>query len=620
MRTRKLLILLVVGVVIVIAVVFFSNEYQIIAVSSPPSWHGRLNTHHLSTKFYEMIDKLGRYRHVKSASPPTSSLSKSSSLTQSNKQTFEDVDSPMTAHTSTEQTEEPTLSTDHTQPPVDMRNSVTSTGVSAQQSRPSTTILAITTTEQLVPATATTETLSPRITYPERKRTPYMLALHTAEQLTMSTYHFIEFLNIVYDWNFTGVEPFVYHSRMFALRSMHSSDINGSVYYHRLLNTSFMREKMSKCLHGNDKVGQNNDTIKLFVPMEEFLQQSKRNITLIYFSKHMNVVGKKVHAAADYRLSKTAKTSMLDCTKTLRESGLSNGVEKLLSQELLIENKTSDFEIFTVIQAFCIMPKVLLSLKDIQKYVLSRIHRDKSNRVDVSVVFVSWQGRFTRPFTDMKTVHHCDLPAHKIPPSEEVVSATNQFLLSLSLQSSTYIAIHIRFEKLFTNAYNKAHTQDPRQFLQCCMLKLDATLKQVKERLNLTADNTLFLHDYGRYGSDACHHSGEWKSRDICSNDVKSLLSLVNETKAVEFDPFKFASPMNSGFVSRVEALSLTGARVLIVAGGGSFQAAVVNRFRERHSGRGKETVLYRLCEKTKEKVPGINLNGVKDCTPATER
>lgn len=44
----------------------------------------------------------------------------------------------------------------------------------------------------------------------------YMIALHTAEQLTNGISHFVEFLNMARQWNLTGVEPLVYGSRTFA--------------------------------------------------------------------------------------------------------------------------------------------------------------------------------------------------------------------------------------------------------------------------------------------------------------------------------------------------------------------------------------------------------------------
>lgn len=441
--------------------------------------------------------------------------------------------------------------------------------------------------------------------------TPYMLALHIAEQLTMNTGHFVEFLNMAYQWNFTGVEPFIYRSRMFALRSMHLDDISGSVYYHQLLNVSSMRGELSKCLKQYYNSDHNsNSTSQLFVPLREFLTTSVRYTTLVYFSKHMNVVGKEIHAKTDLKLSRTANESITDCTKTIRESGMSENVEKLLNQELVIEH-LHDAR-FEVIQAFCIMPHVKLSLVQIKEYILNHIHHDENGRIDVNIVFVSWQGEFTRPFTDMETIRHCMLPTYKIPPSQEVISANNYFLEYLGLTKPSYISVQIRFEKLFESVFK--NSKDPQRSFRCCMLKLDAVLKQLKERFNLTTsnnDSTLLLHDYGPFGSDSCHHNGTWKRREVCINDVQHLLSIVKETSAVEFDPIKFGAPNNAGFVSKVEAVSLTDGQFLIVIGGGSFQASIVNRFRAKWKTKARD---YRLCANNDEKFSYIKLNEIKEC------
>lgn len=443
----------------------------------------------------------------------------------------------------------------------------------------------------------------------ERRRT-YMLALHTAEQLTMSTSHFIEFLNIVYDWNFTGVEPFVYNSRMFALRSMHSNDVNGSVYYHQLLNTSFMREKMSKCLRRYNSAGQIKRSSDLFVSVKEFLTQSVRKVVLVYFAKHMHVMRNHIHAIADKKLRNNTNNSIIDCTQLFDEIGLSEEVEVLLNQELLIEGQYSDN--FTVIQAFCIMPLAKISLFEMKKYILKHIYHFES---DASIVFISWQGKFTRPFTDVKSIHRCTLPADKIPPSVDVVSATNQFLSFLGLKSSSYIAVHVRFEKLFEYVY-KNH-ENSTQFLKCCMLKLDATLKKLKVAYNYTTHSILLLHDYGSHGSDSCHYENRWQKRTVCVNQSQVLLSYVNETEAVEFNPGMFEGPQNSGFVSRVEGYSLSGGQTLIVVGGGSYQTSIVNQFHHRQGkftrGLHNNAKHYRLCT-ADENLNGLKVNEIDEC------
>ena len=426
------------------------------------------------------------------------------------------------------------------------------------------------------------------------KQISYMMALHTAEQLTMSTSHFVEFMNLVHQWNLTGVEPVVYGSRMNGLRSIHAENILGSVHYHQILNTSLMREKLSKCLAGRKNASQESNTSQLFVPLSAFLRQSMRTITLVYFSRHINVLGKKLHAAAEALLNKNGRSGLpvTECTDILRESGISDRVEELLNRELIIEGES--VENFTVIQAFCVR-KVEISLDKIREEILTSIHRDKFNKIDVSIVFVSWQGKYTRTFTDMKSLYRCRLPSSQIEPSQQVMATSDKFLKSLGLKKQSYIAIHIRFEKLFKTAFE--HQKDPRHFLDCCMLKLNALLKQVKERNNFTSEgSTLLLHDYGHYGTDACQHGG-WQSRPVCVNESRYLLSLLNESRASEFDPVKFDAPQNSGFVSLVEGVALAGGQSLVVLGGGSFQISIMGRYADQlKREHAKSGTVYSIC------------------------
>ena len=73
----------------------------------------------------------------------------------------------------------------------------------------------------------------------------YMLTLRIQEQLTMSSIHFHQFLNLVDDWTFTGVEPFIYG---YGLRSLHSRDPNGSIPFGLLFNSTKHNAYLSKCM------------------------------------------------------------------------------------------------------------------------------------------------------------------------------------------------------------------------------------------------------------------------------------------------------------------------------------------------------------------------------------
>ena len=450
-------------------------------------------------------------------------------------------------------------------------------------------------------------------------QSPYMLALHTAEQLTMSTSHFVEFMNLVNQWNLTGVEPVVYGSRMNALRSMHADDVPGSVHYHVILNTSLMRQKLSKCLTGrteNTSQESNGYTSSpLFAPLSIFLRQSMRAVTLVYFSRHMNVLGKQLNAAADSLLNSEKSlpgVPVIECTDILRESGISDRVEVLLNHELIIEG--ASVENFTVIQAFCVR-KVEMSLVKLREEILTLIHRNQFHQIDVSVVFISWQGKFTRSFTDMNTLYRCRLPSSQIEPSQQVVATADKFLTSLGLEKQSYIAIHVRFEKLFRTAFRRPQ-RDARHFLDCCMLKLDALLNKVKELNNFTSEgSTLLLHDYGSYGTDACQHNGGWRSRSVCVDASRHLLSLLNETRASEFDPVEFDAPQNSGFVSLVEGVSLSEGHSLVVLGGGSFQVSITGRYTDRFKREyNRSGTVYSICT-GRDNVHNLELGEIKECT-----
>ena len=85
----------------------------------------------------------------------------------------------------------------------------------------------------------------------------YMLSLHYAEQLTNAVSHYFEFINLVADWNLTGVEPYIYNSRLFGLRYFlpTTSFFKCSL----LLNTSSLNTEPSGCLkRDNDRKRQAN--------------------------------------------------------------------------------------------------------------------------------------------------------------------------------------------------------------------------------------------------------------------------------------------------------------------------------------------------------------------------
>ena len=431
----------------------------------------------------------------------------------------------------------------------------------------------------------------------------YMLSFHYAEQLTNAVSHYIEFINLVADWNLTGVEPYIYNSRLFGLRYLlpATSFFKWSLHF----NTSSLNTDLSSCLK------RDNDTEKgrpiLFEPFSEFLSRSHRYIVIVYFTKHMPILSRKIHKAMDSSVN-FGKDPICDCTDTARNKGMSQQVEKLLDREFVLE-RTSDPDWlsskvnFTVVQAFCVNKNAPISLVQLRDYVLSHIRHDASgNKLQVSILFISWQGMYTHTFTDPITMSKCRINGAQLVYSNKVLDTANQFIHSLGLHESSYVSVQIRFEQVFMNHL-------PEAVYQCCMKKLNILLGMVQQKYNITSKRTLLVKDYGPYGSDTCRYDGTYRALSLCKEKSSKLLSLLNITLA-EFDPVAFDAPVNSGFVSLVEASSLFGGRALITIGRGAYQSYLVQGFMKWHRNDYPKNIHYHLqCQMSQQMVNGLVLS-----------
>jgi len=146
-----------------------------------------------------------------------------------------------------------------------------------------------------------------------------------------------------------------------------------------------------------------------------------------------------------------------DCTETARDKGMSKEVEGKLVQEFALVRNESKFswlphvtDDFKVVQAFCVEKSTPISLVQLRDYVLSHIRQDTSGKkLKVTIMFISWQGRFTHTFKDLHTMNKCRPLPSEIIYSNKVLDTTHQFIHSLSLRKSSYISVHVRFAKLF---------------------------------------------------------------------------------------------------------------------------------------------------------------------------
>ena len=245
-------------------------------------------------------------------------------------------------------------------------------------------------------------------------RKNYIFTLRIPEQMTMSSIHFHQFLNVINDWNFTGVEPFVYSdkSTLYGLRSSHANNPKGSIPYNKLYNSTLQNKYLSECMK-READPETGAIPSLFVPMVEFLRSSYRKVVLVHFAGH---VGSEVIPfwacwRVDLEVNKQ-KEPFVDCSSAAEKHGMFIRVEQLLSKEGEIERLHPSMEgwpplprqlpKFKVVQAFCIKQGVRISLRDLKTFIFDRVgaHKAADGTNEFSIAFISWQGRFTHPLVD----------------------------------------------------------------------------------------------------------------------------------------------------------------------------------------------------------------------------
>ena len=423
----------------------------------------------------------------------------------------------------------------------------------------------------------------------------YMVSLVYAEQFSNAFIHYNEFLSLSTQWNFTGVEPFVINSRISGFQTLYPDSID----IRQLLDMELFHDNYLECVGGKRR--------SLIETMDSFLQNSFREIVVVYFSGHMNVLPRNIHKSMDSSLvnlfASHNDTAIVTCTKLAVQS-LTPAIRDILNKEQLKSgNRTiPKREQFIVREVFCVNRAVPLSLRQLMDHLVDYLH---STKLEASVLFVSWQGKFTRAFTDLATMRSCVLPFTQVPFSSTVMNSAEKFRQSKGLLPNNYISLHIRFGKLIEYAFIERKSNES-GYYSCCMKRLEQTLKELSNKTNIPLNHTLFLNDFSDHGTDACVYNGHWKPSHVCRERTNEMVSMLS-VNASEFDPSSYNLGVdNTGFVSLVEQASLFEGRVLVTVGTGNFQSGLIGRFAHHH--RNSTTGLhYRLC--INEKLNGLKIN-----------
>ena len=415
----------------------------------------------------------------------------------------------------------------------------------------------------------------------------YMFPLRIPEQMTMSTIHFHQFLNLVNDWNFTGVEPFAYSasSTLYGLRSSHANNPKGSIPFNKLYNSTLHNKYLSECM--KRQPDPETGVPILFVPMANFLRSSYRKLVLVYFAAHAGpqVLPSRVCKQLDSAVNGQSEP-FIDCSSTARTSGMFHHVEQLLSKEEEIERSYPSLDgsssplprrlsRFQGVQAFCIKRGIRISLRDLKTFIFKHTGADKVLN-SFSVVFISWQGRFTHPLVDSDVknyINRCRLPFEMPFYSEYVKNAAKRYIDSLNFHGQPYLSIHVRFEKLYEVIRKQKITAD--QYVDCCMKRLNSAISAIMKKFNIPKGNALLHWDYSPFGSTACpiRHC-----REIANNNLKKAT-----VKPTYVEPQRLDLPTNRGLIALVEMNALYNGKALLTVGDGSYQYTITRTFIATH-------------------------------------
>ena len=420
----------------------------------------------------------------------------------------------------------------------------------------------------------------------------YMLTLRIPEQLTMSTAHFHQFLNLVNDWNFTGVEPFAYNSEptLFGLRSLRPNNLPFS----KLFNTTMHNSFLSECM----KRDHTPEAPFLFETMREFIRHSYRKLVLVHYDGHhqeREIVPKNVYEKMEFNMRKETKLYS-DCSSAAQTSGLFDHVEHIFSKEVELEKSTSNstfpdslgnhstLTTFKVVQAFCIKRNIKMSLRDLKSFIFDHIKQDvdfeAQNMYDhgISIVFLTWQGRFTHPLVDSDVkgyINNCRIPFSRPFHSNYVVDLAQKYLESqLSYPGKPYLSVHIRLEKLMYYVLN--HKLSLNEYLDCCMKRAKKLISFVRTNFSIEEGNILLNWDYSPYGSKECPIPN---CGNVANEHIKKL-----SIQPSYFKPERFGiARHNVGLFSLVEMHALIGGSALVTVGEGSYQYTIIQSFIEHH-------------------------------------
>lgn len=416
----------------------------------------------------------------------------------------------------------------------------------------------------------------------------YLLSLGYSEQLSAATHTMLQLGTLAHDLDAHLVETTMVSSHFFGIRGIYpdyvdlkspgSEDVN--LFY------AYDASKVNKALHLGI-----SPSVSM-VSFEHFLNNAPRKITIFHFNTRSRDKARNLFSLSqseverlDAAFEENTEEKILDCLT--RKMPVMNEYINKIEHQL---NSWAGKEPFHVFQALCLNPNPVYRSDHLSGLVPS----------PRTIIFTNWGGcavgdcsylskanrfRTNRNSTRKSNIRHAVLTEkrfkHKIVDEHELHhdrlhSLAREYLAFINFTSSSYIAIHIRMERVIRYALeHKTRDYDVK-----CVADLLSTVRHI---LNGSTDikprgspQVLVMSDMpgSGYGSDSC--SG-WYCKE---GEVRKLYSAFNAVFDFHsFQPKIVNVPSNSGLVSLVEMHMLSMGKKLVLVGYGGFQAVLKGLF-----------------------------------------
>lgn len=374
----------------------------------------------------------------------------------------------------------------------------------------------------------------------------------------MATTNMITLAWFVTPWRANIIEPFTCNSKYFGIPHRYKRTF--SLFYlfdYQMLNKLLCQHNISHIVRYND-----------------FLKHASRRVILI----HILYDGFDLTRFGGPEVSRKEITSLLhkegshysNCSHTTYMKRIGRGFLKWI--HFVVSTR------FEIVHYCCVNG----SHPTYSKEMADKCHIPREDR-NVTVVFTDWRGLSSKknfrvfvPEADRVDMPH---PSRDLYPySSYIVSNASAFLLSVT-NGMEFIGIHLRTEKL-------GQVNEGGYFINC-LRKSQAIKQNILSNFSNNNINVLYFADIGPFGSKSCTHK-------CLSNKFISSSFAMYEIKVTQYNPKLFGGIVDSGFVAAVEQETLSRAKVLVLVGGGSFEAQVATRY--RHYRGQKPHSIHQVC------------------------